>query len=77
MNSLLNNLIFGETNNLANNIYKSFVDCTCAIRIFLDLAKEFDTVNHEKLFDIMEDLDFRGVVLKLFKSYLNNMKHFM
>lgn len=41
------------------------------------LFKEFGSVHQEKLIDVVEDLDFRGAVLKLFNSCLNSRKQFI
>lgn len=40
----------------------------------MDLARAFDTVNHRKLLDVMEDLGIRGVAGDLFRSYLEDRK---
>lgn len=42
--------------------------------VFLDLAKAFDTVSHLQLLDTLDDMGFRGPVLKLLKDYLTNRK---
>lgn len=42
------------------------------IGIFLDLAKAFDTVSITTLLGKMERVGIRGVLLRLFTSYLSN-----
>lgn len=53
-------------------IYKTLDEGKPAICIFVDLAKAFDTVSHEKLLETLENIGFRGMVLNLMQSYLSN-----
>ena len=45
--------------------------------IFLDLKKAFDTLDHDILLSKLESFGFRGRVLTLLKSYLNNRNRFL
>ena len=45
-----------------------------SIGIFLDIAKAFDTVDHNILFTKLENIGIRGLVLDWFKDYLTNRK---
>ena len=45
--------------------------------IFLELKKAFDTLDHDILPSKLKSFGFRGRVLTLLKSYLNNRKQFL
>ena len=44
------------------------------LAVFLDLAKAFDTVSHDKLLQRLGNVGFRGITLGWFTSYLTNRK---
>ena len=56
---------------LLENLDNNSITCT----IFLDLAKAFDSVDHEILLRKLEKYGIRGVALKLMTSYLENRQH--
>ena len=59
-----------------SEIIKSIDDRKITCSVFRDLAKAFDTVDHEILFKKMELYGIRGIALQLFNSYLSNQKMF-
>lgn len=59
---------------ISNYIYKKLNSGICTIATFLDLAKAFDTVNHQILFDKLYDYGIRGNCLSLMVNYLKNRK---
>ena len=58
---------------LMKNLDESLSSCA----IFLDLAKAFDTVNHNILLQKLEVYGIRGTCLKFFESYLENRYQFV
>ena len=58
-------------NSLLRNLDDNKMTCT----IFLDLAKAFDSVNHNILLKKLERYGIRGTPLLLLKSYLTNRQH--
>ena len=44
--------------------------------IFIDLRKAFNTVKHDILLRKLDHYGIRGSILKWFKSYLTNRKHY-
>lgn len=62
-------------------IYKFTTEITEALdnnkkvtSVFLDLAKAFDTVPHDRLLEKMYRIGFRGKVLEVLSSYIKNRK---
>lgn len=43
-------------------------------RVFVDLAKVFDTVSHPQLLTILENIGSMGITHELMKSYLSDRK---
>ena len=56
---------------LTDNITKAMDEGKYMIGIFLDLSKEFDTVNHQILLNTLKHYGIRGLCLKWFESYLH------
>ena len=78
-NNILNNCQFGFRRNLSTTdaVLQVVDDCIDSIdknkyviAVFLDLAKAFDTVNHEILLSKLDKLGFRGIVNSWFRSFL-------
>lgn len=59
---------------LTDKIYKALDNSIPCMSIFLDLAKAFDTVDHDLLFQKLERYGIRGLPLRLIKSYFSNRK---
>ena len=59
---------------LRQNIDKGLVTCS----IFLDLAKAFDTVNHDILLHKLDiQYGIKGLPLSLLKNYIENRSHYV
>lgn len=59
---------------LVTKILQAIDNSEYTIGVFLDLAKAFDTVNHEILLKKLEHYGIRGIALEWFKNYLTNRK---
>ena len=57
---------------LTELIYEKLDKSERVMAIFLDLSKAFDTVNHNKLLQKLQNIGIRGLPLHLIKSYLEN-----
>jgi len=64
------NALYKVTQFLYSNLDKS----NKSLAIFLDIAKAFDTVNHQILFNILPSFGINNSSLNWFKSYLHNRK---
>ena len=58
-------------NSLLGNVINAYEEKKENICIFLDLAKAFDTVNHQILLKQQHYYDIQGYSLKWFESYLS------
>jgi len=41
---------------------------------FVDFSKAFDSINHTKLLDVLDDMGIRGSVMEWLRNYLNGRK---
>lgn len=59
---------------LTTRLYENIDTNIPTLAVFVDLAKAFDTVSHEKLLEKMYNYGFRGSMHDLVRSYLTNRK---
>ncbi len=62
---------------LVDKISTSIENNEFTIGIFIDLAKAFDTVNHNILLSKLSHYGVRGIPLEWFESYLNNRQQYV
>ena len=62
---------------ITDKIQKAIDDNNYTCGIFLDLSKDFDTVNHRVLLKNLECYGIRGEAKAWFKSYLRNRQQFV
>ena len=56
---------------VVNDLYKSFDENIPSVLVLLDLSAAFDTVDHDKLLEILEsEIGIEGVALSWFRSFL-------
>ena len=63
--------------NITENIRKALDDGNIGCRVFVDLQKAFDTVDHQILLAKLNHYGIRGVSNDRFKSYLSNRNQYI
>jgi hypothetical protein len=62
---------------LVDDLTKAIDDKQLTVGIFVDLAKAFDTVDHQILLNKLEFYGIRGIAHNWFSSYLRNRKQYV
>ena len=62
---------------LGNQIYESFKRNQYTLKVFIDLSKAFDTVNHSVLIKKLQVYGIRDINLPWFRSYLAKRKQYI
>ena len=73
----VNNSTYHAILNLTDDILTSFEKGQFTLRVFIDLSKAFDTVNHNILLHKLEFYGIKGKCLSWFKSYLKDRQQFV
>ena len=60
---------------IVERIQKQLDGGNCTARVFVDLKKAFNTVDHNILIEKLYYYGIRGVAKDWFHSYLDNQKH--
>ena len=85
-NNIIYNLQFGFRQqystshaliNKTENIRRALDDGNMGYRVFVDLQKAFDTVDHQRLVAKLNHYGIRGVLNDWFKSYLSNLNQYV
>ena len=71
------NLAFKQIIQLVQELMHSFDENKFTLRVFIDLSKAFDTVNHEILITKLENYGVRGSNIKWYSNYLEGRKQFI
>ena len=61
---------------LTGDITDSFEKEEYTLRVFIDLSKAFDTVDHQTLIKRLQYYGIDGTALEWFKRYLSNRKQY-
>lgn len=63
--------------NLTQEIYQGLDEGKPSLCVFIDLAKAFDTVNHEQLLETLHNMGIRGKAYEIFRNYLANRPQYV
>ena len=74
---MLNNFLEQPLTAVTENIRKAIDDGKIGRRVFVDLQKAFDTVNHQILLAKLNHCGICGVSKDWFKSYLSNQNEYV